>query len=399
MRVVCAPDSFKESMTALVAAEAMAEGVRRVVPGADCVVVPMADGGEGTVEALQDALGGSPVSVGVHDALGRPATAAYTYVQERRLAVIELAAASGLELIDVADRDVLRASTFGSGELIRDALDRGARRFIVGIGGSATNDAGAGLFAALGVRFLDASGAELPAGGAALARLTSVDLSGLDPRIAEAEFEVAVDVDNPLLGARGASRVFGPQKGATEADVAFLDRALGQWADVVEPAVGRAVRDLPGAGAGGGVGAGFAALTRATLRPGVQIVIDAVRLGELVTGADLVLTGEGRIDVQTLSGKTPWGVAQVAIEAGVPVVVLGGSVAPEARALLDRGVTALLSITRGATTLPAALADGPANLADTAEAVVAVWAAARGGRQRRGSDYQDGGCSVVPPMP
>ena len=368
MKIVLAPDSFKESLSALEAAQAMETGIRRVLPDAECDLVPMADGGEGTVQALVDALGGETVETDVHDALGRPITVEYGFIPDSGIAIIEMAAASGLAQIAPADRDVLRASTAGTGEVIRDALDRGARRFIVGIGGSATNDAGAGMAQALGVRFFDEAGAELEPGGAALAGLARVDTSGLDPRLADSTFEIACDVDNPLLGERGASAVFGPQKGATPSLVARLDAALARWADVVEPAIGRGVRDLPGAGAAGGLGAALAAfIPTATLRRGVEIVVDTVRLTEHVVGADWVFTGEGGIDAQTMHGKTPWGVWQVAKAAGVPVVMFGGRVTPEAAVLLDEGVTALVPIVRRVQTIEEALATGADNLADAAE--------------------------------
>jgi glycerate kinase len=367
IRIVCAPDSFKESMSALEAANAMAAGVRRVLPEADCVVVPMADGGEGTVQALVDALGGRLIEAPCHDALGRPTTAGYAWVEGQNLAVIEMAAASGLAQIDPAERDVRRATSVGVGELIGHALDLGARRFIVGLGGSATNDAGAGLAQALGVRLLDRQGEDLPPGGAALARLDRVDLSGLDPRLAQCHFDIACDVDNPLLGPRGASAIFGPQKGADPATVAELDAALTVWADRVEAELGRPVRDIPGAGAAGGLGAAFAALTASTMRRGIDIVVEAVGLADLVVGADWVLTGEGSVDSQTLHGKVPWGVARTAAQAGVPAIIFGGRVAPGSEALLTDTTVALVPILKSAQDLPQALVEGPHNLADAAE--------------------------------
>ncbi|MDR0285362.1 MAG: glycerate kinase [Propionibacteriaceae bacterium] len=371
MKFVVAPDSFKESLTALAAAEAIRDGIRRVLPEADIDLVPMADGGEGLAQTLTDALGGHLVDTACHDALGREIRGAVGYVPATRLAIIEMAAASGLALIAPGERDVARASTRGTGELIAHALDAGARRFIIGLGGSATNDAGTGLLTALGVRFLDAAGAGLPPGGAALADLAAVDASGLDPRFAGATIEIACDVDNPLLGPRGASAVFGPQKGAAPAQVARLDAALTRWADVVEPTLGRAVRDLPGGGAAGGLGAGLAAfLPQAVLRRGIDIVVDAVRLRDRVRGADWVFTGEGGIDAQTSHGKTPYGVFQVAASAGVPVIMFGGRITPDAATLLDAGVTALVPIVRGVTTLTEALAHGRENLAAAAELTV-----------------------------
>jgi glycerate kinase len=367
MRIVCAPDSFKESMTALEAARAMADGVRRADPAVETVLVPMADGGEGTTQALADALGGQVLTVRVDDALGRPHPAIYALAGD--LAVIEMAEAAGLGQVAPDERDVRRASTTGVGQLIRHALDAGARRFIVGLGGSATNDAGEGMARALGARFLDAAGHDLPPGGAALIDLAAVDLTGLDPRLVQAEFRIACDVDNPLLGPRGASATFGPQKGATPQMVTELDAALACWADVVEPAVGKSVRGVPGAGAAGGLGAAFLALTAGTLRRGVDLVIAAVGLAEAVGGADWVFAGEGSVDAQTLHGKAPWGVAKTAHAAGVPTILFGGRVALEAEALADVGVRAIVPIVRSVTTLGEALRAGPANLAAAAELV------------------------------
>ena len=376
LRVVCAPDSFKESMTAAEAARAMAEGVLRAGPGVDCVCVPMADGGEGTTRTLVDALGGRLVQTVCADALGRPRPAGYGLVAASGLAVIEVAQACGLEWIEPGERDVRRATSAGVGELIRHALDAGARRLLIGLGGSATNDAGTGMLSALGARFLDATGTELAPGGAALAGLARVDLDGLDPRLAECTIELACDVDNPLLGRRGASAVFGPQKGADAAAVAELDAALARWADVVEPTVGRPVRDLPGSGAAGGLGAAFLAFTAATSGRGVELVARTVGLADQLAGADWVFTGEGRIDAQTSHGKTPWGVAAVARAAGVPVVLFGGQIDASASALLG-DVVALVPITRGPTPLGTALAEGPANLAAATESVTRLLLAAR----------------------
>jgi len=364
VRIVCAPDSFKESMTALEAAAAMADGIRRVRPDVECDVVPMADGGEGTVQAMIGGLDGQIVGASCHDPLLRPIQATYGYVASRRLAVIEMAAASGLALVAPADRDVATASTYGTGELIRDALDRGARLFVIGVGGSATNDAGAGLITALGARFLDENGNQLLPGGVALGNLGILDVSRLDPRLQECQFAVAVDVDNPLLGPQGATAVFGPQKGATTTDLmADLEYGLTCWADVVEATLGVEVRDMPGAGAGGGVGAALAAfIPRIRLRPGVDIVVSVVGLAERIKGADWVFTGEGRIDAQTLHGKTLMGVLECAVLAGVPVIMFGGSVDPEASVLLERGVSELVSIAVPGQSLPDALAAGPHNL-------------------------------------
>ncbi|MEC5182918.1 glycerate kinase [Cryobacterium sp. MP_3.1] len=362
MKFVLAPDSFKESMTAPEAVAAMRRGVLSVFPDADCVAAPMADGGEGTTEAATDALNGVLLSAPVHDALGRPVQARYGFVGSTHLAIIEIAAAAGIDLVAVADRDPKITSSYGVGELIRHALDRGATRFIVGLGGSVTNDGGAGMLEALGARLLDEAGADLPRGGAALARLHRIDLSAVDPRLAGSTFQIASDVTNPLLGAAGASAVFGPQKGADPATVHQLDAALGVYATAIAALTGTDVSAQPGAGAAGGLGAAFLAFFPAELRRGVDVVMDAVRLADRIAGADFVFTGEGSLDAQTLSGKTPLGVAEAAGVHGVPVVAFAGRIGPGAEVLYDHGFAALVPIVPGVSDLPSALADGAANL-------------------------------------
>lgn len=362
MKIVLAPDSFKESMTASQAVAAMREGIRSVRPDADCVGVPMADGGEGTVDAVVDALGGDRITVEVADPLGRPVRATYGHVAERGLAVIEMAAASGLELVAPADRDVLRAGTFGVGQLISSALDRGATELLIGLGGSATNDGGAGMLTALGVRFTDADGVALPPGGAALARLDRIDVAGLDPRLADVHVQIASDVTAPLLGTGGASAVFGPQKGATPDDVAVLETALARLAEVTESALGHARADRPGAGAAGGLGFGLMEFLAAECAPGVEVIAATVGLEQALAGADWVFTGEGSVDAQTMLGKTPFGVAQVAARTGTRVVIFAGRVAPDADVLLANGVEKLVPITAPGTPLEQALRDGPAAL-------------------------------------
>ncbi|PFG39049.1 glycerate kinase [Georgenia soli] len=362
MRIVCAPDSFKESMTAAEAAAAMARGIRRVLPGADVVEVPLADGGEGTCATLVEVLGGELVHVPCTDALGRPSTGTVGWVADRALAVIEVASACGLEQVPAELRDARTTTSFGAGELVTAALDLGARHLVIGLGGSATNDAGTGMLQALGVRFLDEQGLELRPGGADLARLARVDDSGLRINLADVEILLACDVTNPLLGPDGASKVFGPQKGATPQAVEELDGALTRWADVVEKARGVSVRDVPGAGAAGGLGAAFLAFTGARIRPGIEVVMDAVGLARLVGSADLIFTGEGSMDAQSAAGKVPWGVAQLALEVGVPVVVFAGHVDDAVDAAMPPGVRAIVPIVRGVSDLPHALAEGPTNL-------------------------------------
>jgi glycerate kinase len=358
MRIIVAPDSFKGSLSAVAAARAMARGIRAVFPEAEVVELPIADGGEGTVEALVAATGGALRQADVRGPLGEPVRAAWGVLGDGRTAAIEMAAASGLTLVPEGRRDPCLASTFGTGELVKAALDGGYRRLVLGIGGSATNDGGAGCARALGVRFLDGAGGDLSEGGAALARLAQVDLAGLDPRLAETELLVACDVDNPLCGPRGASAVYGPQKGATPAVSQELDAAMAVFAREATRATGREVAAVPGAGAAGGLGAGLLFFTPARLRPGVEIVLEAVGFEAQVRGAAFVFTGEGRTDAQTAMGKAPVGVAAAATRQGVPVVCLSGGLGDGAEGVLDRGIDALAALPPGPMSLEACLAGG-----------------------------------------
>jgi len=362
VRIVLAPDSFKESMTATEAVAAMRAGVQEVFPDAECVGVPMADGGEGTVDAVVDALYGQRIEVEVSDPLGRPVRARYGYVPLRQLAVIEMAAAAGLELVAPQDRDVLRASSFGVGELILDALGRGAEEFLIGLGGSATNDAGAGMLSALGVVFTDVDGNPLPPGGAALTDLHRIDVSGLDPRLSQVRIRIASDVTAPLLGPTGAAAVFGPQKGADPAAVRRLEAALSRLAAITAATLGTANPDRPGAGAAGGLGFALMEFLGAQSRPGVIEVAETVGLERAVAGADWVFTGEGSVDAQTVMGKTPYGVAQIALKAGARVALFAGRVARDASVLLEHGVDRLVAITPDGTPVEQALREGAASL-------------------------------------
>lgn len=361
MRVVIAPDSFKGSLSAAGVAEALARGVLRAWPTAQVITLPVADGGEGWVETMVGATGGRVISCRVTGPLGEPVEAQYGLFQQdgQEVAVIEMAAASGLTLVPPERRDPRVTTTRGTGELIRDALDRGARRLLVGIGGSATNDGGAGMAQALGARFLDETGSDLPPGGAALARLARIDLTGLDSRLAEVEVVVACDVDNPLTGERGASAVYGPQKGATPEMVQELDAALEHYADVVEELLGRAIRNTPGAGAAGGLGFGLMAFAGARLQRGIDLALDTLQAGRHLAGASLVITGEGRIDRQTLHGKVPFGVARRAAALGVPVVAVGGSIGPLSPEALEElraaGILAVVPIVESPCTLEEAM--------------------------------------------
>ncbi len=375
MRIVVAPDSFKESLTAIEVAEAVRRGLLRQWPDAEVVQMPLADGGEGTAAALVAATGGRWMPRTVTGPDGVPVEAGFGLLGDGETAVVELAAASGLGLVAEPRRDVLAADSFGTGELVAAALDHGVTRIVLGLGGSGTNDGGAGVLRALGARVLDEHGAPVGPGGAALAGARSLDLTALDPRLSTIELEVACDVDNPLTGPAGASAVFGPQKGASPDDVDRLDAALARWADVVAGG-GPDRRDEPGAGAAGGVGFAAIAVLGGRMRPGIELVAEVVRLRRAVTGADLVITGEGRVDAQTLRGKTPAGVIEVARCAGVPVVVIAGSVGPGAEALLDAGAAAVLSTAPGPATTAELMADAAVNVERTARQLAGVWGAA-----------------------
>ena len=371
MKIVIAPDSFKGSLTARQAADAIERGVRRVSPYADIYTILMAYGGEATDRALADATGGRLIPVRVTGPLGEPVAATYGILGDGTTAVIEMAEAAGLHLVGIAP-DPLRATTRGVGELILDALGRGAERIIVGLGGSATNDGGAGMAQALGVRLFDADGCNLPGGGAALADLARIDCTGLDPRVTRAPIVLASDVTNPLTGPDGATAVFGPQKGATPAMIEQLDRALGHYAEVIRRDTGRSVDAIPGAGAAGGLGTGFLAFTDATMRSGIDLVIETVGLKERSVGADYCFTGEGCVDGQTQYGKTPMGAARAVHEAAPAcrVIALAGSIGEDAEQLNALGFAAVFGIQPGAVSLQEALAGASRNLERTAEQVM-----------------------------
>jgi glycerate kinase len=347
VRVLIAPQEFKGSLSAAEAAQAMAEGLRRALPGVELDLAPMADGGPGTVEALVAAGGGRLLTATVADPLGRPVEAAWGLLEEGRTAVIEMAAASGLVLLRSQERDARCASTYGTGQLIAAALEAGCRRLIIGLGGSATNDGGAGMAQALGARLSDEEGRDLPPGGAALARLARIDASGLDGRLRNCQVMGATDVTNPLCGPHGASAIYGPQKGASPADVEELDAALAHYAAVIERDLGKRVAEVPGAGAAGGIGAGLIAFLDAELRPGAQLVAEVVGLEKRIAAADLVVTGEGRLDAQTAYGKTVATVARLARGQGRPVVALAGRVDDAREACSTLGLEAALSILPG----------------------------------------------------
>jgi glycerate kinase len=355
MKIVIAPDSFKESLSALEVANAVEKGFREVFPEAEYVKVPMADGGEGTVQSLVDATGGRIVETEVTGPLGERVSAFFGMLGDGKTAAIEMAAASGLHLVPREKRNPLVTTTRGTGELILAALDEGAEHIIIGIGGSATNDGGAGMIQALGGRLLDRYGQEIGPGGGSLSELADVDLSGLDERLKRVKIEVACDVDNPLTGPKGASAIFGPQKGASPEMVAVLDQNLQHYATVIERVLGKQVKDIPGAGAAGGLGAGLLAFLNAELKRGVDIILETVKFAEKIQGAALVITGEGRIDGQTIFGKTPVGVAKTAKRYGIPVIAIAGSVSDDSDVVLNHGIEALYSIVPGIISLEKAI--------------------------------------------
>lgn len=370
MKIVVAPDSFKGSVTALQAANAMETGLRRIFPAATIEKIPMADGGEGTVQSLVDATGGHFQTRRVLAPLGDEVVAQFGILADGETAVIEMAAASGLTLVPPDKRNPLKTTTYGTGQLIRAALEAGCRRLIIGIGGSATNDGGAGMAEALGVKLLDANGNPIPRGGSGLGTLATIDITGLHPAIAETDTTdtvVACDVNNPLTGPEGASHVYGPQKGATPAIIETLDAHLAHFDAVLTQTLGRSFNAIPGAGAAGGLGAGLMAFLNAELRLGVDIMIDAVKLNERIKGASLVFTGEGQLDFQTVFGKTPVGVAKVAKAYNIPVIAIAGGIAEGAEAVYDAGIDAMLGIVHEPMSLELAVADASRLIADTAE--------------------------------
>jgi glycerate 2-kinase len=387
VRVVIAPDSFKGSCESPEAAAAIAAGWQRGAPGWETVCLPVADGGEGTLSAIVGSLGGQVVERTVTGPQGQPISAEFGLIPAagptgRLTGVVEMASASGLHLVDPTPENAAAATTYGTGELIRAALDAGAERLVLTLGGSATTDGGAGMAEALGVRLTSTSGDRIGPGGAGLRDLATLDLSGLHPGVARCEVIAACDVDNPLFGTRGAAAVFGPQKGADEPTVRVLDdglRRLGEvCASLADPAE-------PGAGAAGGLGFGALAFLGADLRSGFDLVADAVGLADAIAGADLVITGEGRLDTQSLGGKAPVGVMRLARAYGVPVVAIAGDVSQGADGAIAAGMTAVFSAAPGPGPLEEALDRVEDDLARVAESIARVWSAATGRGETAGS--------------
>lgn len=372
MKIVIAPDSYKESLSALEVATAIELGFREIWPEADYVKIPVADGGEGTVDAMVAATQGRLVHVDVTGPLGKTIQAFYGLSGDERSAFIEMAAASGLEQVPAGLRDPLKTTSWGTGELIRHALDAGVEHIIIGIGGSATNDGGAGMVQALGAKLLDAQNNDIAHGGTGLESLARIDISQLDPRLAACRIEVACDVTNPLTGEEGASAVFGPQKGATPEMITRLDRALTHYAQLIARDLDVNVMDLAGGGAAGGMGAALYVFCGAQLRCGIEVVTDALHLDDCVAEADLVVTGEGRIDSQTIHGKVPVGVAKVAKRYNKPVIGIAGSLTADVGVVHEHGLDAVFSVIYTVCTLDEALKNASENVRMTARNVAAT---------------------------
>lgn len=373
MKIVLAPDSFKGNLTSLQVATAFEKGIKRVLPNAICIKVPMADGGEGTVQSLVDATGGKFIRKKVKGPAGKPVSARYGILSDGKTAVIEMAEASGLPDVEgTKDKNPMRTTTYGTGQLMMDAINKGATHIILGLGGSATIDGGAGMAQALGVKFLDKKGneiKELGAGGM-LNKIASIDMSGVEPKVKQAKVTVASDVENPLCGKKGAAYVFGPQKGATPAMVVKLDANLKHFASVIKKDLRKDVMKLKGAGAAGGLGAGLVAFTGAKLKSGVDIVVEATGLAKHLEGADLCITGEGRVDFQTAFGKTPSGVAKAARKQKVQTVAIGGGITDDARGVFEHGIDGLASACARDMSLEEAMSNSRLHLANAAERVI-----------------------------
>lgn len=371
MKVVVAIDSLKGSLSSIQAGHAVKQGILSACPDAKVVVKPLADGGEGTTDSLIEGLGGTRIDLQVTGPLGSSVSAYYGYLEESKTAVLEMASAAGITLVPETQKDPLAATTYGVGEMILNALHRGCRKFIIGIGGSATNDGGLGMLKALGYRFLDREGNDLGEGAQALSKIASISTEHVDPLLADCEFQVACDVTNPLCGPNGATYIYGPQKGVTEEMKAPLDAAMEHYAKISEQSTRTQFANTPGAGAAGGLGFAFLSYLNATLVPGIDLILDAIHLEKEIQDADVVVTGEGRLDHQTAMGKAPIGVARIAKKYGAVVVAFAGSVTRDASACNQAGIDAFFPIVRVITTLEEAMdpANTGENLSLTAEQV------------------------------
>ncbi|OOM06766.1 glycerate kinase [Clostridium saccharobutylicum] len=370
LTIILAPDSFKESMTAKEVCEAMERGIKKVNDSINCIHVPMADGGEGTMQSLVDATNGKVYSLKVVGPLGNEVEAQYGILGDGDVGILEMASASGIHLVSAEKRNPLLTTTYGTGQLIKACLDHGVKKLLIGIGGSATNDGGAGVIQALGGKLLDKQGNELSFGGGELGKLNTINLENFDSRLKDVVIEVACDVNNPLCGEKGASNVFGPQKGATKEMIGILDNNLKHYADIIKRQFEKDVLNEPGAGAAGGLGAGLMAFLDGTLKKGIEMVIEYASLEEKVKDADMVWTGEGSIDFQTQYGKTPLGVATVAKKYNKPVIALAGRVGEGIDVLYEKGIDSIFGIMKGVEPIEEALANGQENIEKTAENII-----------------------------
>lgn len=372
MKIIIAPDSYKESLTAMQVANAIEAGFKQMLPDAQYIKLPMADGGEGTVQSLVDASNGSIETCMVSAPLGEQVEAFYGLMGDQKTAIIEMAAASGLHLVKPELRNPLQTTSYGTGELIKAVLDKGFEHIIIGIGGSATNDAGIGMAQALGVKMLNKEGLEIGFGGGKIADLVTIDTTNMDPRLTKIKLEIACDVNSPLCGPKGASAVFGPQKGATAEMVKELDDNLAHYASLLKKQLNKDIKNSAGAGAAGGMGATLLALFNASLRPGIDIVMDAVNLDKIISDADLVITGEGRIDSQTVHGKTPVGVARIAKKYNLPVIGIAGCLSDDCEVVYDHGINSVFSAVPAAMSLDEALTNAAFNVEKTACNIAAL---------------------------
>lgn len=371
-KVVIAPDSFKESLTALEVAEAIEEGFKQIFPDWEYEKVPMADGGEGTLQSLIDGTDGTIKTTQVLDPLGREIKAQFGILGDRAQAVIEMATASGLELIEPAERDVMHATSWGLGDLIRAALDEGVEEMIIGIGGSATNDGGAGMIQSLGGKLLDEDGQQIPRGGVGLSELATIDLTEMDHRLKEVNLIVASDVNNPFVGENGASYIYGAQKGASETQIEELDQNLHHFSEIIKRDLDKDIAEIPGAGAAGGVGGSLMAFLGADLRKGGEVIVEELKLDQHFQEADLVITGEGGINHQTIYGKTPIVVARAAKKYELPVLAIAGSLSKNYETVYNEGIDAVFSILQEVTDLETALEQGYANVVKTVRNIAAT---------------------------
>lgn len=370
MKIVIAPDSFKGSLTAKEAADSIENGIKKVLPDAETIKVPMADGGEGTVQSLVDCTKGELINIKVRDPLYRLIDSYYGILGDGKTAVIEMAAASGLPLLTDAERDPMKTTTYGTGQLIKDALQRGCSEIIIGLGGSATNDGGTGMLQALGAKFTDVHGYEVGFGGENLSKIKHIDLSKIDKRIKQCRFTAACDVENPLYGESGAAYVFAQQKGASEQEIGILDSNLKYYAGIIKEELGISVDTVKGAGAAGGLGAAVMAFLNADIKKGIDIVVDLTSLEDKLKDADLVITGEGMIDFQTAFGKTPFGVAQTAKKYNIPVIALAGGLGKNISSLYSKGIDSIFSIVNKPMSLQDSMINSKELISDTIERVI-----------------------------